>query len=361
MPAPGALPAAAPAAAEPVEGARKREHRYDIDLLRVLGSVGVILCHSAARLLDAVGQSPSGGRPVYWTALVADGLTRCAVPLFFAMAGWVVLVGAAPRDGRQVRDRLVRILVPMAVWTAAYVVWDHIDNPGARPMWRLGYESLFGSIRPAFHLWYLYAYVPVILLLSIAALAKAGKRPWGLGAAFVALAVAPGLIGDIGKMFHLHLPGFSWKFGMYQVAYAVGGAIVLALPSTAGRGRRLAWLAFGGCAWAAVVAYEHYVHFPSPYAGVFVPFLACAVLMGLNRISIPERYRPLLTKLGGAAFGAYLVHLMFLQAIAPHIVSAHAGWLGAAGTITALAVATAVLSFAASLLWERLRLRRWLG
>jgi surface polysaccharide O-acyltransferase-like enzyme len=362
-PAPTAGHATGATEAAHAPAARPREHRYDIDLLRVLCSIGVIVCHSAGQLLNAVGREPSGGRPVYWTGLVWDGLTRCAVPLFFAIAGWVVLVGATPRDSTQVRRRLIRIVVPMGVWTAAYLTWDWVRDTNSRPTPRLAFESLFGSIQPAFHLWYLYAYVPVILLLSLAALIKAGKRPWGLGAVLVVLAIAPTFLDDIGRLVHVKLPNFAWSLSPYQVAYAAAGSVLLALPlsATTGRRRRLRWLAGAVCAWVAVVAYEHWVHYPSPYAGVAVPFLAGALVMALNRISVPERLRPLVARLGGAAFGAYLVHLMFLRALAPHLVSADAGWPGAALMITLLVTGTVVLSFATSLLWTRLRLTRWLG
>ncbi|MDX3357551.1 acyltransferase [Streptomyces sp. ME01-24h] len=340
-----------------------RAHRFDIDLLRVLCSIGVIVCHSAGQFLNAVGREPGGGRPVYWVALAGDGLSRCAVPLFFAMAGWVVLCGAPPRDGAQVRGRLTRIVVPMAVWTAAYLVWQGTRETDFRAVLRPAYESLFGSVQPAFHLWYLYAYVPVILALSLVALVRGGQRPYGLAAAFVALALAPTLLNDVAGLFHGKSPGFAWDPSPYQLGYAAAGALLLALPPsvTTGRRRRLLWLAGGLSGWAAVTAYEHLVHYPSPYDGVFVPFLAGALLMALNRITVPVRFRPLLSRLGAAAFGAYLVHLMFLRALAPHLVRADAGWLGAAGLLALLVAGTVGLSFAASLLWTRLGLSRWLG
>ncbi|QIQ03326.1 acyltransferase [Streptomyces liangshanensis] len=362
---PGLLPTTPPVPAPVTTPAvpRVREHRYDIDLIRVLASVGVIVCHAAGELMTAVGRSPAGGSPVYWTAVVADGLSRCAVPLFFAMAGWVVLSGAPPRDGAQVRTRLTRILVPMAVWTAAYLLWGWVRDTNPDPTRSLALDALFGTVRPAFHLWYLYTYAPVILLLSTVVLIRAGKRPWGPGVALLALALAPTLRTDANKLLDLQLPSFTWTFTLYQVVYAVAGALLLTVPRsvTTGRRRRLLWLAAAGCAWAAVVAEEHYVHFPSPYASPFVALLVGALLMAFNGLTVPERLRPLLTRLGGAAFGAYLVHLFFLQALAPHLVTARAGWLHAPALLAALTVATVGLSFVASLLWERLRLRRWLG
>ncbi|WP_395572167.1 acyltransferase [Streptomyces sp. BK79] len=352
----------APAAEAPATRPRG-EHRYDIDLLRVLASVGVIVCHAAGELMKAVGGTPEQGGPVYWTALAGDALSRCAVPLFFAIAGWVVLSGAPPRDGGQVRKRLTRILVPMAVWTAAYLLWDWVRGANTDPTRQLALDALFGSVRPAFHLWYLYAYVPVILLLSVAVLVRAGKRPWGAGAALLALALAPTLLGDLARLLDADFPPFAWQFGLYQIAYAVAGAVLLSLPraALAGRRRRLLWLAAGLCAWGAVAVYEHRVHFPSPYASLVVALLAGTLLTALDRIRVPERFRPLMGRLAGASFGAYLVHLLFLEALAPRLVSADAGWPAAVGALAGLTLATVALSFAAALLWTRLRLGRWLG
>ncbi|CAM5416434.1 acyltransferase [Streptomyces violaceorubidus] len=41
--------------------------------------------------------------------------------------------------------------------------------------------------------------------------------------------------------------------------------------------------------------------------------------------------------------------------------SEDAGWAGAAGALAGLTAVTVLLSFAAALLWTRLRLGRWLG
>ncbi len=39
------------------------EHRYDIDLVRVLASIGVIVCHAAGELMKAVDRDPPGADP----------------------------------------------------------------------------------------------------------------------------------------------------------------------------------------------------------------------------------------------------------------------------------------------------------
>jgi len=338
-----------------------REHRYDIDLIRLLCSVGVILCHTGSAFVNTAGREAANGPGTYWAGLVADSAGRFAVPLFFAIAGWVVLVGAPVRDGRQLWRRIVRILVPLAVWTVLYVAWGRLRGTNDAPAGELGLDALFASVRPAYHLWYLYAYIPVIMLLAFAALVKSGRRPWGLGVVLLALGAAPSLFGDLARVTDLELPRFGWGFGPYQLIYAVLGALLLALPAgTFGR-RSLWWLLPAGAFLAAIVAYQHTVHYAIPYASVLVALFSAGVLLSLHRLHVPDRLRPALTRLAGVSFGAYMVHVLVLGVLTDVLVEADLTLPVAAALALAVTAATTALSFGAALLWTRLGLTRLLG
>lgn len=358
-------PAGPPAPAqspEPAPAPRpRREHRYDIDLIRLLCSVGVILCHTGSAFVSTAGRDAANGPGTYWAGLAADSAGRFAVPLFFAIAGWVVLVGAPVRDGRQLWQRIVRIVVPLAVWTVLYVAWGRLRGTNDAPADELAFDALFASVRPAYHLWYLYAYIPVILLLAFAALVKSGKRPWGLGAALLVSGAAPTLFGDLGKVTDLELPRFGWGFGPYQLIYAVLGALVLALPAgTFGR-RSLWWLLPAGACLAAVIAYQHEVHYAIPYASILVALFSAGVLVSLHRLRVPERLRPALTRLAGASFGAYMIHVLVLGFLTDVLVDADLSLPSAAALVVTVTAATSALSFGAAMLWSRLGLTRLLG
>ncbi|WP_329040160.1 acyltransferase [Streptomyces sp. NBC_00178] len=361
----GASPPGAPAPAgspQPAAGSGpRREHRYDIDLVRLLCSVGVILCHTGSAFVNTAGREASNGPGTYWAGLVADSAGRFAVPLFFAIAGWVVLVGAPVRDGRQLWQRIVRIVVPLGVWTALYLAWGRLRGTNDAPVGELALDSLLASVRPAYHLWYLYAYIPVIMLLAFAALVKSGKRPWGLGAALLVLGAAPTLAGDLSRIPGLDVPRFGWGFGPYQLIYAVLGALLLSLPAgTFGR-RGLWWLLPAGGALAAIVAYQHGVHYAIPYASVLVAVFSAGVLLSLHRVRVPERLRPALTRLAGASFGAYMIHVLVLGVLTDLLVGSDLSLPVAAVLALAVTAATTALSFGAALLWTRLGLTRLLG
>lgn len=356
-------PPAVPAACDLPETARapRREHRYDVDLIRLLCSVGVILCHTGSAFVNGTGRTASGGPGTYWAGLLADSAGRFAVPLFFAIAGWVILVGAPPKDGRQLWRRIVRIVVPLAVWTALYLAWGRLRDTNEDPLRDLSLDALFASVRPAYHLWYLYAYIPVIMVLAFVVLVRAGKRPWGLGAALLVLGAAPSLFGDISSVSGLDVPRFGWSFAPYQLVYAVLGALLLAVPAGTFGKRRLWWPLLAAVALAAVVAYQHEVHYAIPYAGVLVALFSAGVLLGLHRLHVPERLRPALTRLANASFGAYMVHVLVLGVLTDAFLTPGAAWPAAVALVVAVTAATTVVSFGASLLWGRLGLSRALG
>lgn len=342
------------------QAAAPREHRYDIDLMRLICSAMVMLGHTGAQFIKATGDNPANGSGSYWAGHVVEGIHAFAVPTYFAIAGWAVLVGAPPRDSARMWQRVVRNTVPLFVWTAVYLVWAWLRDRNDRPMTELATSSLFGTVRPAYHLWFMYSYIPITVLLAFAMLVKAGKRPWGLGAALLGIAVLPSVLTTLGEVTGHRMPTATWGFGTYSLVYAVGGAFLFALPAGAVRWR---WplfvvmpLAMAGCLW-----YNTQVHYVIPNAHLFVAVLTICVLLLVNRIRIPEKLRPLLQKLAGAALGAYMVHVLFVEEIVAPLVSPDLSGPMAGLLLVGLLITVMALSFGTSLLWGRLNLRRLLG
>jgi surface polysaccharide O-acyltransferase-like enzyme len=340
--------------------AAPREHRYDIDLMRLVCSATIMLGHVGAQFIHSTGNNPANGSGSYWAGHVAEAVNPFAVPLYFAMAGWAVLVGAPPRDSARMWQRIVRNIVPLFVWTAVYLVWAWLRDRNDRPMTELAVNSLFGSVRPAYHLWFMYTYIPLIALLAFAVLTKAGKRPWGLGAALLGIAVLPSVLTTLAEVTDRDMPSAAWGFGTYSLVYAVGGALLFALPAGAVRWRRpllaLLPLTMAGALW-----YNTQVHYVMPNAHLFVAVMSICVLFLISRVRIPEKWRPLLRKLAGAALGAYMVHVLFVEEIVNPLVSPDLSGPAAGLLLIGLLITVMGLSFATSLLWGKLNLRRLLG
>lgn len=345
----------------PAAPSRRPGHRYDVDLIRLLCACGVILGHTGSEFISAVGRQEAGGAAAYWAGMTADAVSRFAVPMYFAIAGWAVLAGAPPRDGRRLARRMVRIVVPMGVWTAGYLLWGRLRETNEAPLRDLAVDAAFATVRPAYHLWYLYAYVPVVLLLGFVVLLRAGRRPWWLGAVLLGFALGPGLLADAGRATGWGTPSFGWGFGVYALVYAAGGALLFSLPPRGGRGVRALWLGVAAAAMLGVLVYQTRVSYVIPNAHALVAVFTGAVLLALTRVRVPERWRPRVRRAAGAAFGAYLVHLMVIQTLAEPVVSADLGGAEAAALTAGIWAASVVLSFGAALLWQRLGLRRVLG
>lgn len=337
-----------------------REHRYDIDLMRLLCSATVMLGHVGSQFIRSTGNDPSHGAGSYWAGHVAEAVNPFAVPMYFAIAGWAVLVGAPPRDSARMWQRIVRNTVPLFAWTAVYLVWAWLRDRNERPMTELAVDSLFGSVQPAYHLWFMYTYIPIIVLLAFAMLIKDGKRPWSLGAALLGIAVLPSVLTTASALTGHKMPTVAWGFGTYSLVYAVGGAMLFALPAGAVKWRRwlivLLPLTMAGCLW-----YNTQVHYVIPNAHLFVAAMSVCVLLLVSRIQVPERFRPRLKQLAGAALGAYMVHVFFVEELVHRVVSPDLSGPVAAVLLVGLVLGVMVLSFSASLLWGRLNLRRLLG
>ncbi|WP_338018250.1 acyltransferase [Streptomyces taklimakanensis] len=360
MPRPGPPPPAPAQSADP-PSRPTREHRYDIDLMRLVCSFAVMLGHVGGVFIAAVEREEANGPGVYWTGHVVEALNPFAVPMYFAIAGWAVLVGAPPSDSRRMWRRVVRNTVPLLVWTALYLVWGRLWGTNDGPVSRLAVEALFGSVRPAYHLWFMYAYIPLVIALAFVVLVRAGRRPWGLGAVLLVLACAPSLTGDLERWTGWDVPHFGWGFGLYQVMYAVIGAFLFALPAGVPVRRRWVWAVPIVLTMAGVLWYHTQVHYVIPNAHVLVAVMTGGLLLALNRVRVPERWRPLVGKLAGASLGAYMVHVMVISALVEPLVTADLSWPVAGALFVALLAVTVAVSFGASALWGRLGLRKYLG
>ncbi|GHH89952.1 acyltransferase [Streptomyces capillispiralis] len=340
--------------------AAPREHRFDIDLMRLICSATIMLGHVGAQFIRSTGNDPANGAGSYWAGHLAEAVNPFAVPLYFAIAGWAVLVGAPPRDSARMWQRIVRNIVPLFVWTAVYLVWAWLRDRNDRPMTELAADSVFGSVQPAYHLWFMYAYIPIIALLAFAMLIKAGKRPWGLGAALLGIAVLPSVMTTATEVTGRELPHVAWGFGTYSLVYAVGGALLFALPAGTLRWRWPLYVALP-LTMAGALWYNTRIHYVMPNAHLFVAAMSICVLLLVSRVRVPEKWRPSLRTLANAALGAYMVHVLFVEEIVTRFVSPDLSAPAAGLLLAGLVITVMTLSFATSLLWGKLNLRRLLG
>lgn len=130
-----------------------------LNLLKVLGSVGVILVHTSVHTLNA--RETHGW--VWWLADLGNTLGRNMSSLFAMVAGAVLLrrlIEDAPLAF--IRQRMARLLPAVVFWSAFYLAWRKWRGEplGA---WDMFKQVAYGS--PYYHLWFLFAMLGLYLLM----------------------------------------------------------------------------------------------------------------------------------------------------------------------------------------------------
>jgi surface polysaccharide O-acyltransferase-like enzyme len=197
-----------------------------------------------------------------------------------------------------------------------------------------------------------------VLTISTIMLVRAGSKPIRSASVVLLLGVVTAGLPAVHEVTGWNPPPYWWAPAFYTVAYAVAGAVILALPRI--RFRWVWWL-FTAAGLVATVWWQRRIALPAPYGTPAVGLYTIGLLAALPRVRIPRRARPALVHLSDATFGVYLVHLMILQFLAHRLLGTGLDGGDALTMTVVLTGATVVLAFAASLAWGRLGPRRALG
>ncbi|WP_135538772.1 acyltransferase family protein [Brevibacterium sp. FAM 24630] len=333
-----------------------RRHRHDVDVMRVLAGLTVMIGHSGGVL---IGRSEEGS-DAWWLGHLAEAVNPWAVPMFFMIAGWAVLAGAPPRTEAKMWDRIVRHLVPLASWSVIFVLGFNLFDTDEVNVRHDLVRSFLEAGRPGFHLWYLYAYIPLILVFGTLVLFWRNERPWRLAALALVLAGstvwAPFLLDLVGS----DQDAWKWGFATYQVVYFVIGAFVI---QHAGELRPPIWtlcLLFAASA-LGVLWWESQKSYPIENANPLIVGLAISVILLVSRLRLGTRTKKIFARLASASFGAFLVHVFFLELFFERLYDVEAGPVVLVIQYLGFLAAMAAVSYALSFAWGRLRLRRILG
>ncbi len=288
---------------------------YNVELIRILSCVMVIVIHVTNYYCRAYGDI---GQGEYLFSLLLNTLSRVSVPCFFMISGAFLL--AVQDTVRDYAQRLKRFVPVLAVWSAVYYCWNTFYI-GA------GYDLREILCVPVErHLWYLYAMIPVYLVLPFFQMIfKAMDRKWE----FLFLIVTGGavvfnyltsladsrayydlpLVGDRVYSFYVFLGYFLYK---YRKEIRIGqktSAVLFAACAVLVAGLTLA----GSRAEGA--HYEKVLQYGDP---LIVVMSAAFFLFFLRRkdgkIPLPARRKRRMDLLSQCSFGIYLIHILFFTA-----------------------------------------------
>lgn len=286
---PTAPHSAAPRPAASLPGDSQR-HRADVDVLRLLACITVMLGHSGGTLIRRTHDDAPESAALTIGHL-AEAMNPWAVPMFFAIAGWAVLAGAPPRDQQSMVRRITRHLVPLLVWSVVFLVvyklvaWDDTDFRGILA------TIPFESQQPSYHLWYLYVYIPLITVFGALMLFLRGQRPWFLMALALVFSGGGVVLTFVQDQLDVEFASWAWGVGTYSVSYFVAGAILIHFAPTF---RITGWMRAGLTAvfLAAAVGvhlWETRVHYPIENANPLTPVLGGALIVLVCSFRVSDR------------------------------------------------------------------------
>lgn len=139
----------------PVSKAR----RYELDALRIIACLFVVVIHTANRL-------PWGemSRATWWGCNLYSALVRSAVPLFLMISGANFLSRPEPPEWKVLLKKYVlRLVLLYALWRLLY----SIDSCGIASICSLSGWKQILTTEPKYHLWFLPKMITAYLLLPV--------------------------------------------------------------------------------------------------------------------------------------------------------------------------------------------------
>lgn len=314
----------------PADTAPSADRAPLLDALRLIGALGVVWLHT----LKAESFKH------------AEVLGRFGVPLFAGAAAYFCVAGALRRPkpmGPYVAARAWRLLVPFAAWALVYAAARYVKPmiTGGPSNLSLSYPHLYNGT--ALHLWFL----PFIFLATVAlhAMTLGVRGSAGARRALAGGLILTGLAAMLAPVSWLDGVTAPWNlhpdaFYLFSTGFNAGGTLLW--------GAAMALLLDGravhdavGPGWRGVGISAVVVAAGVTVAGLWLGRTNWAenlagfllLLAGLMPFDAPWIRR--LAGLGAAAFGAYLCHILFvdaMQAVGPKLVARFVKDLGATGT-----------------------------
>ncbi len=288
------------------------------DLCRVVAIYGVVLIHACGPSFYQFGKLPVSS---WLQSVILDSLVRCSVPLFVMLSGALILAGGhqpnqSDDELRQLPRRLLRVLLPLVVWSGIYLMFVARSGAYVNP------ASIL--VQPAmYHLWFVYMIVGIYLLLPILRPVFAAIQQSSALSVYFLLAWL--LITSIPIYWPIPLLSLLQQNSLFGYGgYFILGAVIVSRPripfSSVG------WLgvfALGVAVTVWVTWYQSdragapvetaFLYFSS---NVVVSSVAAFVLF--SRIRIPERWAGLVRYLSDRTFFVYFVHVLALEYVRFH-------------------------------------------
>lgn len=319
-----------------------KEKNYNLELVRMISFILVIMIHVTNYFCRAYGKIPQGE---YLFSLALDTAARLSVPCFFMISGALLMGREEPL--RKHGKRLLRFLIVLVVWSGIYYFWNIFYMHTEYDLTHILYEPTEA------HLWYLYAMIPIYLALPFFQVMVRGMSI-RLEKAF--LAVTTGfvilyyvmwligqepyydlpLVGDRIYAYYLFLGYYLYKYRKH-IRVSQGALAVTCVGGLAA--------AFGITLCVTLAQNDHYEG-ALTYADPFVALAAAAFFLlmlrlGKGNLRLGERARTAVDLFCGCSFGIYLIHILFLDNYKKYMKAWDlSAWIAVPALVTGIAAAS---------------------
>ncbi len=317
---------------------------YNLEVIRMISFIFVVVIHVTNYFCRAYGNISDGE---YLFSLALDTLARISVPSFFMISGALLLGRDEPL--KKHAGRLWKFLLALAVWSAVYYFWN-VYYMGT------GYdlrELLYVPTEP--HLWYLYAMIPIYLVLPFFQVMCRGMERRLEYAFLIVISAAVlfnyvvslqngeayydlPLIGDRVYTFYIFIGYYLYKYRNEIRIGQKGAAVIFAISMAA---------AFF-ITWAVTAGsgdhYERVLEYGCPL--IVIASAACflfVIRIKNAKLTLKGRVRKVVDTCCSCSFGIYLIHILFLdnykKYMEPEDVSA---WIAVPALVTGILIASFV-------------------
>ncbi|MCC2254282.1 acyltransferase family protein [Ruminococcus sp. CLA-AA-H200] len=315
-----------------------REKDYNLELIRMVSFILVIAIHVSNYFCRAYGKIPDSE---YLFSLAVDTIARVSVPAFFMISGALLLGREEPLEKHG--KRLLRFLTVLIVWSAVYYIWNTCYMKSGFDLREILY------VPAEAHLWYLYAMIPIYLvlpffqvmcrnlsvklekaLLIIAALAVLFNYIFWLMGAEMYYDLP--LIGDRVYAYYLFLGYYIYKYREKIPVSQTGAALICAFGMAVSFGVTFAVTVIQGDHYEGALTYG----MPSVVLSAAAFFLFM-LRLGDGCLKPGEHARRVIDLFCGCSFGIYLIHILFLDNYKKHMEAYDlSAWIAVPGLIVVI-------------------------
>lgn len=131
-----------------------KEKNYQLEVLRVISCINVVLIHVCNLYSRSFGEISDGE---YVFSVILNAMARTSVPIFFMISGATSL--GSNYDFKKYVKKVVNMAVVLVVASVLYRIWNIVYFDRA-----YDYHDIFDT-PTKLHLWYLYAYLGIMIML----------------------------------------------------------------------------------------------------------------------------------------------------------------------------------------------------